>query len=125
MRLQVIEYCMLGICFCRFTSPEKSTHGLHIANTLVLATRSSDGAQVLSCRVAYARKHHLLNCSVRLYVAIDELARGQGIRIEELALTANSNSMLWLPCVGVDGTQQDAVGKGSRDTPPHRLVSEA
>ena len=97
---KVLEFGILSICFCRFTSPVKCTHGLYIAKTLVLAT-NPDGMQVLSCRVANARKHHLLNCSVRLLVAIDDLEHGRGIRIHELGLsTSNSqSSLLWLPFV--------------------------
>lgn len=98
--LQVIEYVMLGITFCRFTSPETRKYGLLIASRLVLST-GADGVQVLSCRVANVRKHQLLNSSVRLMYAFDGLDMGKGMVIEELKLkTSNSSSsLLWLPCI--------------------------
>ena len=97
---KVLEFLTLSILYCRFTSPTKCNHGIYIAKTLVLAT-NADGQQVLSCRVANARKHQLLNCSIRILVAIDQLAEGCGIQLHELSLSTSNtqSSLLWLPCV--------------------------
>ena len=71
---KVIEYTMLGISFCRFTSPESRRHGLFIASRLVLeATGGEDNRMLLSVRVANVRKHQLLNAKIKIMFAYNHM----------------------------------------------------
>lgn len=69
---KVIEFLMLGISFCRFTSPESRKHGLFIASRLVLEITGKN-QMLLSVRVANVRKHQLLNAKIKIMFAYNNM----------------------------------------------------
>ncbi|GIL50902.1 hypothetical protein Vafri_6867 [Volvox africanus] len=66
----LIDYCMMGLVFARFASPNKRSFTIRFSSTAVLFQRPEDGLWCLSFRLANIRKHSLINPQISLLFAL-------------------------------------------------------
>ncbi|PNH10296.1 ATP-sensitive inward rectifier potassium channel 1 [Tetrabaena socialis] len=77
----LIDYCMMGLVFARFASPNKRSFTIRFSSSAVLFQRNEDGLWCLSFRLANIRKHSLINpqaSAVSLMLALPADNRGGG-----------------------------------------------
>lgn len=60
----LIDYCMMGLVFARFASPNKRSETIRFSSSAVLFQRPEDGLWCLSLRLANIRKTSLINPQV-------------------------------------------------------------
>eukprot|EP00198_Chlamydomonas_reinhardtii_P000766 XP_001690101.1 inwardly-rectifying potassium channel [Chlamydomonas reinhardtii] len=66
----LIDYCMMGLVFARFASPNKRSETIRFSSSAVLFQRPEDGLWCLSLRLANIRKTSLINPQVALMLAV-------------------------------------------------------
>ncbi|EFJ45008.1 hypothetical protein VOLCADRAFT_118521 [Volvox carteri f. nagariensis] len=66
----LVDYCMMGLVFARFASPNKRSFTIRFSSTAVLFQRPEDGLWCLSFRLANIRKHSLINPQISLMFAL-------------------------------------------------------
>ncbi|GFR39598.1 hypothetical protein Agub_g58 [Astrephomene gubernaculifera] len=66
----LIDYCMMGLVFARFASPNKRSLTIRFSSSAVLFQRPEDGLWCLSFRLANIRKHSLISPQISLMLAL-------------------------------------------------------
>ncbi|KXZ55309.1 hypothetical protein GPECTOR_3g443 [Gonium pectorale] len=79
----LIDYCMMGLVFARFASPDKRSFTIRFSSNAVLYQRPEDGLWCLSFRLANIRKHSLISPQISLMLALPAEGRGPLPRLSE------------------------------------------
>ncbi|KAG2496209.1 hypothetical protein HYH03_005808 [Edaphochlamys debaryana] len=66
----LIDYCMMGLVFARFASPNKRSFTIRFSSHAVLFQRPEDGLWCLSFRLANIRKTSLISPQISLMLAV-------------------------------------------------------
>ncbi|KAI8477201.1 MAG: inward rectifier potassium channel-domain-containing protein [Monoraphidium minutum] len=85
----LVDYCMMGVVFARFSSPSKRALSMRFSETACVY-RGPDGLWRLAVRVANMRKHLMLKPNVQVLLGAPD---GGGFTFEELALESPTSAL--------------------------------
>ncbi|GLC59523.1 hypothetical protein PLESTB_001496500 [Pleodorina starrii] len=110
----LIDYCMMGLVFARFASPNKRSFTIRFSSTAVLFQRPEDGLWCLSFRLANIRKHSLINPQISLMFALPHESHHLGVLgggTTDAAAAAGSAAKA-APAAGSDPSNSSNSGGG-------------
>lgn len=85
----IIQACMAGIIFAKFTVPRKRGETIIFSKNMVISMRN--GALFLMCRISDIRKYSLLEAHVRMVLVHDEItSEGEQIPYQQTELLCGS-----------------------------------